>query len=666
MSTAARELPGASLPQTAVLRLLVVLAIVLGPHLARVPAWAVLLVVGVMLWRLLAALRGLPLLPRPLRMLLTLAAFAGIYATFGRVSGQTAGVALITVMAALKLTELRARRDTLVMVFLMYFMLITHFLFSQAPWTAVYLLACTGLITAVLIDANHPGTVLPLRTSLRIAGALVLQALPLMVVIFVLFPRIPGPLWGLPADSGAARGGLSDSMSPGDIASLIQSDEVAFRVRFEGPAPPMRERYWRGPVFTRFDGQRWDAGPTARIGTVLGAVPAVELRGAALRYEVVLEPNRMPWLLALELPDRIGLPADAELTPDYQLVLAEGEVRERRLYRLQSHSQYRLQPVLTPAQRERALQLPKGSNPRSLALGERWREQGLRGHALIEAALKRFRHETYYYTLQPPTLGRNGIDEFLFDTRRGFCEHYAGSFTVLMRAAGLPARVVTGYLGGEPNEIGDYYIVRQSDAHAWSEVWLDGEGWVRVDATAAVAPERVERGLGSALAGDALLPSYLDPTRRSGLGLRLAARWDWANAQWNRWVLGYGPELQQDLLRRIGLVDWGAMMLALTGLMAVLLSLLGLLVLRASQRRTRPDPALREWQRLQRRLGRAGLPAVPSEGPQAYAGRVQRARPDLAEPLAQALRHYLALRYLQTPRKADLRALRRSVARIRP
>ena len=347
-------------------------------------------------------------------------------------------------------------------------------------------------------------------------------------------------------------------------------------------------------------------------------------------------------------------------------MLAEGEVRERRLYRLQSHSQYRLQPVLTPAQRERALQLPKGSNPRSLALGERWREQGLRGHALIEAALQRFRHEAYYYTLQPPTLGRNGIDEFLFDTRRGFCEHYAGSFTVLMRAAGLPARVVTGYLGGEPNEIGDYYIVRQSDAHAWSEVWLDGEGWVRVDPTAAVAPERVERGLGSALAGDALLPSFLDPTRRSGLGLRLAARWDWANAQWNRWVLGYGPELQQDLLRRIGLVDWGAMMLALTGLMAVLLSLLGLLVLRASQRRTRPDPALREWQRLQRRLGRAGLPAVPSEGPQAYAGRVQRARPDLAEPLAQALQHYLALRYLETPRKAELHALRRSVARIRP
>lgn len=650
------------LQRLAVLRLLGVLAIVLGPHLVRIPPWAVLLVAGVMLWRLLAALRGWPLLPRPLRILLTLAAFAGIYGSFGRVSGQTAGVALITVMAALKLTELRARRDTMVMVFLMYFMLITHFLFSQAPWTALYLLGCTGLITAVLIDANHPGAALPLRTVLRLGGVLVLQALPLMVVIFVLFPRIPGPLWGLPSDSGAARGGLSDSMSPGDIASLIQSDEVAFRVRFDGPAPPMRERYWRGPVFARFDGRRWDAGPAAREGLA----PTAELSGPAIGYEIVLEPNRMPWLLALELPARIGLPADAELTPDYQLVLAQGEVRERRLYRLQSHPRHRLQPVLPAALRERTLQLPKGSNPRTLALGQRWRAQGLRGHALIDAALQRFRSEAYYYTLQPPTLGRDGVDEFLFDTRRGFCEHYAGSFTLLMRAAGLPARVVTGYLGGEANEIGGYYIVRQSDAHAWSEVWLEGEGWLRVDPTAAVAPERVERGLGSALAGDALLPSFLDPTRRRGLGLQLAARWDWANAQWNRWVLGYGPELQQAVLRRIGLVDWGAMMLALTGLTAVMLAVMGLIVLRQSQRSSRRDPALREWQRLQRRLARAGLHGQPFEGPLGYARRVEAWRPDLAEATALALRHYLALRYLDSKDRSELRALRAAVARVRP
>ncbi|GAC1621284.1 MAG: protein-glutamine gamma-glutamyltransferase TgpA [Nevskia sp.] len=611
--------PNDSLPRDSLLRLLATLGIVLAPHLLRLPLWASALVVGVIAWRTLAVLRGWRLLPAALRLALTFGAFAGIYASFGRVSGQTAGVALITVMAALKLTELRARRDTMVMVFLMYFMLITHFLFSQELWTAAYLLVCASLITGVLVEANHPGGALPLRVSLRFGLRFVAQALPLMVVIFILFPRIPGPLWGLPSDAGAARSGLSDSMSPGDISSLIQSDEVAFRVHFAATAPPPQERYWRGPVFAHFDGRTWDTGQRPREA----ANPVAELEGPAVGYEVVLEPNRTPWLFALELPDRIGLPQDAELNADYQLVLGKGEVRERKLYRLQSHTRYRLQAELPGRLHELYTRLPKNSNPRAQALARQWREQGLGEAAIVDAALARFRAEPYYYTLRPPALGRNGIDEFLFDTRRGFCEHYAGSFTFLMRAAGIPARIVTGYQGGEKNAVGDYYVVRQSDAHAWSEVWLAGRGWLRIDPTAAVSPARIEQGLGDALAGSEFLPAFLDPTRRDGFRFNLAARWDWVNAQWNHWVLGYGPEVQQDFLRRFGLADWSDMILALTVILSLVLGLTGAWLLRRSTPVRREDPARRAWRRLERRLAGAGLPPRPDEGPRDYATRIK-------------------------------------------
>ena len=644
------------LPRAALLRLLAVLSLLLAPHLQRLPIWAAVLVVGIVVWRTAAAYRGWPMLPGWMRVLLTFGAFAGVYASFGRVSGQTAGVALITVMAALKLTELRARRDTMVMVFLMYFMLITHFLFSQELWTAAYLLVMTALITGVLIDANHPGSALPLRDSLRISGGMVLRALPLMLLIFVLFPRIPGPIWGLPADAGAARSGLSDSMAPGEISSLINSEAVAFRVRFDGAVPPARERYWRGPSFARFDGRKWDSGmrpPEAED-------PIAELSGPAYGYEVVLEPNRTSWLFALDLPSRVGLPSDARLNADYQLVLSQGELRDRRLYRLSSHPQYRLQTQLPDRLRTQMLQLPKNSNPRAQALAQQWRDQGLNDAAIVKTALQRYRTGDYYYTLQPPSLGRNSVDEFLFDTRRGFCEHYASSFAVLMRAAGIPARIVTGYQGGEPNAIGDYWIVRQSDAHAWTEVWLAGRGWLRVDPTAAVAPERVERGIGSALS-DTELPTFLDPTQRQGFRFNLEARWDWANAQWNYWVLGYGPELQADFLHRFGLGDWQDMILALTITITAALTGLGWLLLRQARVDQPADAALRAWRRLQQKLARIGLVQGDDEGPRDYVSRVVAARPELAPTLTPALALYLQLRYLDGADSGRQRALERAV-----
>ncbi|MBI2384146.1 MAG: DUF3488 domain-containing transglutaminase family protein [Gammaproteobacteria bacterium] len=634
------------LTQASLLRLLAVLALVVAPHLPRLPPWAALLVVVVLLWRAAAAVRLWPLPPQALKLAVATVAFAGIYAHFGRGSGQTAGTALLTVMIALKLTEMRARRDVMVVISLCYFLLLTHFLFSQEIWTVAYLLVCAVAITALLIESNHPGAALAPGITLRQGARMVAQALPLMAVLFVLFPRLPGPLWGLPSDAGAARSGLSDSMSPGDIAQLIQSDAVAFRVRFDDAPPPMAQRYWRGPVFWNFDGRRWGFSAQALAGGAhLGPV-AAEFAGAPTRYELTLEPHRQRWLFALDLADPQALPAGATLTYDHQLFAARN-VTDRLLYRAASYTQYRLQPELPERPRRIALTLPAQGSPRARALARSWREDGLADADVVGRALRMFREQSFYYTLKPPALGREAVDEFLFDTRRGFCEHYASSFTVLMRAAGIPARVVTGYQGGERNELGGYYVVRQSDAHAWSEVWLDGRGWVRVDPTAAVAPTRIEAGLGAALSAAEGLPGFLQARGSGSWRYALEARWDLVNARWNEWVLAYGPALQQEFLSRFGLADWQRMIAALTGAIMLILAALGAAMLRQSRPVRTHDRALRLWRRAARRLARQGWVQRASEGPQDFAERVARARPELGPAVRRLAQAYLRARYLE-------------------
>jgi transglutaminase-like putative cysteine protease len=652
------------LPRALLFRLLLVLAVVLAPHLQHMPVWAVLFVCAVGVWRLLAGLRQWRQPPRWVRFAVTIAAFAGVFATFGRISGQTAGVTLLTVMATLKLTELNARRDLMVMVLMMYFMLVTHFLFSQEIWTIAYLLVCVVLITGLLIDAAHPGSALGTREMLRRSGILVAQALPLMAVLFVLFPRIPGPLWGVPSDSGASRSGIADDMAPGEFDQLIESSDVAFRVRFDGAPPPMRERYWRGPVLGHFDGWRWEIGTRARIVER----PRMDAQMRRYSYEIELEPTHRRWLFAMDLPRPLDLPADSSLNVDYQLV-ASSEVKELQVYRLESFPAYRLQPDLPDSLRRVFLQLPSGRNPRTQALAQGWRDKGLADAQIVDAALAMYRDQQFFYTLHPPKFDRqrdaNTVDKFLFETRRGFCEHYASSFTVLMRFAGIPARVVTGYQGGQLNGVGDYYVVRQSEAHAWSEVWLADRGWVRVDPTAAVAPERVEDGIGSALS-DAVDLAALDPARRGpGLFTILAARWDWANEQWNRWVLGYGPTVQQDFLQRLGLTDWSDMVLALTVILAAILGLLGLALMRQFMPRQDDEPALRAWRKLQRRLARTGLRQAASEGPLDFAQRVSAARPDLAQALHRIASLYLQMRYLGGAAPSALKEMRQEVAALR-
>lgn len=630
------------LPLISLWRLLGVVLLSLLPHVARLPVWVSASILGVTGWRALAAYRQWPLPSGWLRFVLMAAAVGGVYAQYGRVSGQQAGTALLCLMAALKLLELKARRDVMVVIFLMYFLLVTHFLYDQALWTLAYLLACVLAITTVLIDCQHRGA-LPLRRSLQTAATLLAQAAPLALLMFVLFPRIPGPLWGLPADAGAARSGLSDSMSPGDISSLILSDAPAFRVEFEGPLPAAEARYWRGPVFDHFDGRSWqDSQPRGRPSAQ--QTPTIQANGAALAYTLTLEPQRHHWLFALDAVDATQLPADAYLGAGAQL-LSERRTLERRRYSLTSHPQYRLDAAVAAndPKLDRYLRLPAHSNPRTLALATNWRARFGSDAQIVQQALLMFREQDFVYTLNPPPLGRDSVDEFLFDTRRGFCEHYASSFTFLMRAAGIPARVVTGYLGGELNPLGDYLLIRQSDAHAWSEVWLPGAGWQRVDPTAAVAPERVERGLAEALDLRAELPDFL--AHRGSLQAAIARHWDWINAQWNGWVLGYGPELQREFLSRFGLGQVRDMLLALTVAVTAGLGLTGLLLLRRMRPAPVLDDALRQWQRLQRRLQPLGLAQRPAEGALDFAERISAQVPTLAAPLQEIVALYLAQRY---------------------
>jgi len=470
---------------------------------------------------------------------------------------------------------------------------------------------------------------MPPRENLVQAGSLLAQALPFMLVLYLLFPRINGPLWGLPADAFTGQTGLSDSMAPGNIANLVRSGEIAFRVRFDEVPPARQQLYWRGPVLENFDGRIW------RQATRPASPERIEELGPRIAYEMTLEAHGQRWLLALDAP--VALPADAKL--DGRLAaLAPRPVDKRQRLRLSSSPAYRLNTAESPLSLSDNLRLPANGNPQTRELARNWQAQANGPAEVIARALRHFREEPFHYTLQPPLLGRDGIDDFLFRTRRGFCEHYAAAFVVLMRNAGIPARVVTGYQGGEMNPRDGYLVVRQSEAHAWAEVWLEKRGWVRVDPTAAVAPERIERGIVDALPAGEPLPAFL---MRHGDWLRdLRHRWEALNNAWNQHILGYDTQRQRDLLSRLGFeVDWRQLIIALGLACAIVLALVTAWSLR---QRIRPAPEIRLWHRAQRRIG---IHCAPGETPLAFAARLRAADPALAARFDPVVRHFLLARY---------------------
>ncbi len=625
----------------------------LAPHL---PVWLAGAALAALAWRGWLVVRQRPLPSRWLLTLLVLAGSTGVGYQFGGLFGQNPGVALLVLFLALKQLETRTVRDGLAIVFLAYFLALAQFFYSQTIPAVLATVAVVVAATATLLSLTDPRP-LP-AAQLRRAAIMLAQALPFMLLLFVLFPRVQGPLWGLPKDAGSGLTGLSDSMAPGAISHLSQSDAIAFRVRFDG-APPERHRlYWRGPVLSEFDGRTW----RPRRELPRASLPYAQPVDGGIGYEVTLEAHGKPWLFALELPG--ATPDLAFATSDFQL-LAKGPVLARQRYALRSYPLLRAGATESPLLRQQALALPPGSNPRIRRLAANWRAGARSDEDVLGLAQAFFLRQGLLYTLNPPLLGEHSADEFLFDSRQGFCEHFASAFAVAMRAAGVPARVVTGYQGGEINPVDGWLTVRQYDAHAWTEVWLAGRGWVRVDPTAISAPTRIDLDLAAAVPAGDPLPLLM---RADFSWLRdLRFRWDAITNGWNQWVLGYNPERQRQLLQRLGMPspDWRALTALLAALCGVALLVLTAWTLR--QRRS-ADPLARQWERLSRRLARRGLARQAAEGPLDYAERVARALPAVAREIRGMAALYARLRY--APPAADrakaLDQLRRRVASFRP
>ena len=636
---------------------LAALAFAVAPHVPHLPPWSTLLFAAACGWRWAAGLRGWPLAPRWLRYVVIVAVPVAVLAAYRTLNGIEAGTTFLVLMAGVKLLETRGARDLTVLAFIAWFLLYAALLRDQGLLQLPWLLAGAVFVTAALLRVHAGVAGAPGAVALKRAGALALQALPLALLLFVLFPRLPGPFWGVAAGS-SARTGLDDEMMPGEISDLSVSGEVAFRVRFDGPVPPQRQLYWRGPVLHEFDGRAWRR-PRAQ------AFPeqAVELLGAPVDYQITLEPTDRPWILALDLPG--GWPErEAYRTFDFQLV-APRRLTEVASFRLRSYPQFVAGAELPKSLRRKSLQLPDEGNPRSRALG---RELAARHDgdavAITGALLAMFREQPFVYTLDPPRLADNAMDQFLFETRRGFCEHFASAYTVVMRAAGVPARVVSGYQGGEFNPIGGYLIVRQSDAHAWSEIWVAGRGWLRVDPTAAVAPERIERGLIAAVGETEPAPGRLRES--SAVWAQVTLGWDAVNDFWNERVVRFNAARQYRLLERLGFEDpdWRSLGLAMTAaLAAFFLSLSAWLAWRF--REPPADWPARLLEVVARKLRRRGLVRGPAEGPVAFLDRAGAACPELAAELGAIRRLYVDLRYGPRPDPQDLRLLKHRVNRLR-
>lgn len=624
-------------------------AVVLAVHVPHLPLWlsaGLALTLGLRWWqRRQHGGRAPAYLKLPLVALLA----GAVIFHYGNLFGREPGAALAVGLLVLKQLETDTPRDARVGAAFGCFALMAALLFDQGLVATA--LVALGLLPALAtlraLEPAAPAATLP--RELLPALKLLVASLPLALLAFVLVPRLGSPLWG-GANPAQGRTGLSEDMSPGEFSELLTDDRPAMRVSFEGAPPPAGERYFRAYVMWNYDGRRW-----TRFDTARGPAP-IEYQGV-VRYTVNLEASNQRALPALDMP--LDAPDDAVLAADHE-VLSGKTVDDARTYTIRSAQRYRLQPELDDQQRRRALRLPPGFNPRTLELAQQWRTRyGNNDAAIVKAALDLFHNGGFSYTLLPAPLGRDAVDDFLFSTRQGFCEHYASAFTVLMRDAGIPARVVTGYQGGYWNTLGNYLLVRQADAHAWSEVWLPGQGWQRVDPTGAVRPERVSRGAAAAAesASDWLPNQWW-------LGVR--NRWDVVNRWWNQGVIGFDTLRQRGLLTPFGVRDTDAGTLGL--LLAVGGSLFALLGLSwALWKRPSGDGAQAAMQLLERKLSSVGLSRRPSEGPQHYFSRAARALPTQRAPLEQLMRTYLDLRYAhEVPPPELLKAFQRAVRDFRP
>ena len=656
--------------QQALVALAMGYVLAVGPHLVRLPWWLTFIVVILFLWRMWIMRRAAAIPGRLLRFLLLAGAVLLIYRQHGTLLGRDAGVALLVLLTALKFLEIREFRDCMIVVFLCLLIGLTSFLYSQDLLLGAYLFAVVIVLTAVMQYLNHSDRG-RLPAMLAQSARLVLFALPVGIVLFIMFPRVPLGLFGLPNDAHSGLTGMSDVIAPGSINQLNESDDIAFRVEFDGEPPAMKQRYWRGLVLGAYQDNRWRR--YQKYPRILEPGLADHDPEQVLYYDILLEPSSKRWVFALDLP--VEKPAGLYWDVG-QTLRAPQRLLERARFRLGSALDARM-TSLAAAERDRYTAVPRAVRD-SLGdfAGDMYRRAGSDA-AYVEQVLGFFREKGFVYTLQPPALGDEPMRSFLFETRRGYCEHYASAFALLMRLAGVPARLIAGYQGGEWNPQGEYMIVRQSDAHAWTEVWLEGRGWMRVDPTAVVAPERIEFGLTAIrlLAEQGQQPGSIDSERL----LAVLARpvwlkawdravwfWDDLNTGWYLWVIGYDQDRQQGLLKRLGLesLGWSGMLVTGIVLVGIILLIQGVFLVRSRWRRG--APVVEYYDRCCQRLAAIGLQRRPSEGPLDFARRVQRREPRLGAELVPIIEIYVSIHYAGREDKDLLQQMKKRVKAFRP
>ncbi|MGK5025291.1 transglutaminase TgpA family protein [Janthinobacterium sp. RB2R34] len=621
-----------------ILLLLLAVAMVLAPHAGHFPPWLSVAMAVPLLWRAALAVGNKRQPPLGWLMLLAMLAISGVHLSYGSLLGRDPGVAMLALLLSLKSLEMHGRRDVFVLVFICFFLLLANFFHAQGLLSAVWMLATLIVLLAALLSF-HFGPVQPRWPArLRLLGRLLALALPLSALLFFMMPRLASPLWGKAGMGTQGMTGLSDSMQPGAIAQLARSNDPVFTAHFTTALPPQGALYWRGVVLGDYDGATWTR--SAASGTP-GKIDIV-LAGERLDYQVDLLPSGQRRIFALDLPRSIQrLPGNPYVVSPALELLTVQPISSAVRYRASSQIRYRLQAQLTPQQKQPWLALPPGANPRSLAWARQLRAGQPTQQAAIAAVLAHFRQAPFRYTLQPPLLGKDGVDDFLFRTRAGFCEHYAGSFVVLMRAMAIPARVVTGYQGGLRDDTARSITVRQSDAHAWSEVWLPDQGWVRIDPTSQVAPMRTERNL------DAALPAA--PAQAGGWRPLQSLNHAWQRAEqgWQRWVIDYTPERQRALFDAV-LALQARQVAAACALLAALAATAGALLWWQQRPGRHPGAALDQlYARFCRLQARRGHSRAPHEGPHGYAARLAAspASPRAHDAMARFLAIYAAMKY---------------------
>jgi protein-glutamine gamma-glutamyltransferase len=638
--------------------LLAVIAWVILPQVSHLPIWCSGLAAVVLIWRASIAWRGQSLPSKWWLFGLLIITIGATLFTHRTILGRDAGVTLIVVLLTLKTLELRARRDAFVVFFLGFFTMLTNFFFSQSLLVAAaMMIALMGLLTA-LVNAHRLVGQPPLTDSLKTAGWMVLLGTPIMVLLFLLFPRL-APLWGTPSDAMTGRSGLSAQMEVGSIAKLALDDSIALRIKWNlkpgQQIPPSFQQYYRGPVLSSFDGRNWRPS-TSQISRRFAVLPNLQTSGEVFDYEVTMEPSQRPWLFVLEAATAKPNVPGHELFMSNELQwFSSKPVSELLRYQASSSPSFSHGPTRTTIGLQDFIDLPAGFNPRTMQLAADIRRDPQFNQAdasvLVPEIMRRLRTGGYNYTLEPGVYGQHTADEFWFDRKEGFCEHIASSFVILMRALDVPARIVTGYQGGELNQVDGFWTIRQRDAHAWAEVWQPGVGWVRVDPTSAVAPGRIgaferlpipQGAVGAAIG--AVIPA--------GFAMQLRATWEAINNSWNQWILNYSQSKQLDLLKNLGFKNpsWEDLGKVLAGIVA-LVGLVGAAF--TLWEKHHQDPWLRQLARARKALAQAGLSSEASTPPRTLAIQALARFGDSAQALHDWLLQLEALRYQPQGKSAN-------------